>query len=375
MEESPSASLSDYIPVEEGQSYILSSNPSNIAFYDSSKNFHSVQRSSNAFVVPPSVKYFRTNFGTNSIQYYQVEEGTETTPFEPYVERLKYGRSEGEMGNDQEKLPQYAIDQINVAKVKVATLNKVENRFNFAFCTDNHVNLPGNNLRSERALAKIANDILLDCVVMGGDMHDAVSTTYDVAIKSIGELTQVVGQINIPVYFTIGNHDRNGQNLPEDVLSLPQMHKFYNINWGANAVFDPANKQRGYYYVDFPEYNIRLGVVNCLDKDSGTAFLVSPAQLDFIQNEMFDFSGKANSGDWHILMSIHFYNEALTSLINNFITAGGNFIAIIGGHVHYDSEDNSRGFWWITSDCSLNSAFNAEQQMDVCFDLFTRYRK
>ncbi len=371
VEVNANASLSDYIPVDEGKNYKLSSTPSNIAIYDSAKNFLSVSKTLDSFIVPPSGRYFRTHFGTNSIQYYQVEEGTVTTVFEPYVERLKFGGNEGGGISGAEILPQYALDQINGAKVKIATLNKQFNRFNFAFCTDNHVNLPFNNLRSEMALVKMANDRLLDCVVMGGDMHDAIGTSFSVAIESIGKLTRVIGESNIPVYFTIGNHDRNDKLTPGNELSLFQMHKLYNINWASDAIYDPVNKLRGYYYVDFPDYNIRLGVINCQDKDDGAEFFISPGQLDFIANEMLNFSSKTEGNDWHIIMSIHFYNEALTPLINAFKTAGGNFIGIIGGHVHSDTQDYSRGFWWITSDCSLNSSYNSDLQMDVCFEVLT----
>ena len=152
-----------------------------------------------------------------------------------------------------------------------------------------------------------------------------------------------------PVLMTIGNHDSNHmwseKHTPGDHTSLITEYEHF------SRVITPIKEHNGdnmvlsgdksYYYVDFPEKNVRVIMLNTSDGKYSESFsdtsLVSEEQVEWFKTE-------ALNTDKHVIVMSHIpvYPDADTFTNNNLISEavaafennGGSFVGYFHGHTH-----------------------------------------
>jgi hypothetical protein len=390
-------SVSDYIPVKPNTIYARTSDSASIQ-YNSNKEMISGTGFSN--VIPylittdADAAYVRVSTTNILLDEYQFEEGSARTTYESYY--VKFINEE----LVPYELPSYALDLIDTASVKIVELNSTKRYLNIAFSTDQHVNKIGNTTLSEEILVKIANDGILNAVVLGGDLiqkHNLVNgvatqTSKVDAIKACNQGNRILGNINIPTYYAVGNHDRNWNPVVTDVtasnyvagadytqgLTSTELYSLFNarLENNPNVVFNDNVNAGNYYYIDYPKYKIRLCILDVFERPlsitTGGNDFASTEQLDFIENTMLDLSSKgADEGDWEVLIMAHTDFSAVNDIVTAFVTGGGNVIAYIRGHSHTDFYDTSQNFNIIHTDASENYATETGKVGEICFDVFT----
>ena len=359
---------SDYIRVEPGE-YRANWHQTPKAYFDEKKAYISGQTSGESITVPAGADFMRMSFPNERLVITQIVEGDELLPYEPYYEKLKYGRDSGQSVED---IPQYAIDAIRDAREAVFETTRNKNMLTFTFITDTHVGLPGNNLVSEATAVRLTNQQFVDFLVFGGDAHDATGTSYDEALRRIGLFKEVFDKCTLPVYYVRGNHDVNYKfNGASDALLSSDFYNLYSRKVIRNVNANPNDPFNNYYYVDYPEYKIRVAILQSNDSPS-EYYNIAAEQLAFIENEILDISN-----DWGVLFFIHFYYDSqgiapkLMPVLNSFQSNGGTIIAVISGHLHVDGSSAADGYLNIYTTCSLNTIEQAGSIDEIAFDVFS----
>ena len=118
---------------------------------------------------------------------------------------------------------------------------------------------------------------------------------------------------------------------------------------GVNMVVEPY---RNYYYMDFPEDNIRVIMLNTTDSDYltdyGSLSSISSRQQEWFKTVALD-TDKSVIVMCHIPLSTEFPNpksappasaesKVILDAVEEFVGNGGDFIAYMYGHVHVQAD-------------------------------------
>jgi 3',5'-cyclic AMP phosphodiesterase CpdA len=87
----------------------------------------------------------------------------------------------------------------------------LDDNFSFAFLTDIHVQPERNAVAGFQAAIDEVNKLNPDFVITGGDLiMDALGVSYERSDSLYDIYTEMIGQFNMPVYNTLGNHEVYG---------------------------------------------------------------------------------------------------------------------------------------------------------------------
>lgn len=293
----------------------------------------------------------------------------------------------------------YGLPLLDRARPNILEHN-YNNRFvNFGFITDTHTEglyqIFNLNATYNMELFRIlCNEGFVDFGIHCGDLYTDYGTSREEAMKLIDSSTQILNDVNCPMFFVKGNHDNNGKGRKlADVNNLNWANKKYFIplvtnygllnasftykevtqstwdgtttlyeGWGTNAEniskyqyhlltqrkyndivqVNESDKYGAYFYKDFG--NVRIVVLNYYDKESyedSTGYYelggLSNTQKTWLTNVALNTSN-------YVVVFSHWYNAELTNAIKAFKNGGGNLVAFIHGHAHQDQYLNTDGF-------------------------------
>lgn len=293
-------------------------------------------------------------------------------------------------------LPEYYLDELE--RVKNAVKNDLENAlFSAIVIADSHIDYElclnkengghfwhkGNTgdiyreceliYRELAAVVELANTTNIDCIIFGGDILHGCNT-HDVAVKFLSSVSEILSKCRAPVYVSRGNHDLNdyhGKFCPLEYIVTGEEWNQLVLDRLAqgNAVHDIDNEQSTYYYVDFPDKQVRLITLDSYnypltssdgersDHSAERWNKIDDAQLIWLAESAIDTAKQ----DWTYIISSHAplcspesftNNEAVKSIVSAFnnrkrITvcgreidytrATGHIPLSISGHTHVAS--------------------------------------
>lgn len=235
---------------------------------------------------------------------------------------------------------------VKTAMGKVANYNNVAGKFlNIAFITDTHINRYDKDKVHINNFVNAAKSIIVDVAIHGGDVISSRNLT---ASEYIAELVDAEKDYDGIENFVqcYGNHENNyyltsGEVTPAAIFAIGQ-NKLEGVT--------PEGNFEGYFYKDFDVAKVRLIVLNShydaseLDPDTGYSVPnYGAAQLSWLENTALD----APAG-YKVIIFAHSYdyghNTTIATIISDFITNGGNFVAYVHGHDHVDSYSTTDGF-------------------------------
>ena len=245
-------------------------------------------------------------------------------------------------------------------KNKLASITiEDEDTFAFLLQTDTHFSVNSGTSVANNAKA-LSHFIPLDFIAHTGDLvkgySDKDENTPENTGKSMDELVRrYTEDVNCPVLLTFGNHDTNQiwckeYGSPADQLSqVDHYEKVTAKLQEANGDRMVTNGESPYYYVDFPYDGIRVIMLSTSDSNYVTGF----GSLSAISNEQADwFRDVALDTDYSVLIMMHVpllkyfpdneswsvvNSQKIINAVNDFVAAGGDFIAYMYGHTHNQS--------------------------------------
>lgn len=239
-----------------------------------------------------------------------------------------------------------------------------QDTFIFALQTDTHFSI-ANNDSAVNNIKALSHFIPLDFIANTGDLVkgylDATENTPENTKNSMDELVRrYTEDVNCPVLLTFGNHDTNQLWSEEHGVATDQLtqadhyakvtsklkevnnEKLLGVDGGAMV----TNGESNYYYVDFHYDKIRVIMLNSTDGNYDTEF----GSLSTISNEQAEwFRAEALNTNYAVLIMIHIpllkyfpgnenwsvvNSHKITLAVNDFVAAGGHFIAYMYGHTH-----------------------------------------
>ena len=242
-----------------------------------------------------------------------------------------------------------------------------EDTFIFAVQTDTHFSIANNDSAVNNVKA-LSHFMPLDFIANTGDLvkgyMEVNENSPENTRNSMKELVRrYTEDVNCPVLLTFGNHDTNQIWSKEHGAATDQLtradhyemvtsklkevnnDKLIGVGEGAMVTDGESN----YYYVDFHHDRIRVIMLNSTDGDYSTEF----ASLSTISNEQAEwFRNEALYTNYSVIVMIHIPllkyfpgNESwsvvnshkITLAVNEFVAAGGDFIAYMYGHTHTQS--------------------------------------
>lgn len=257
------------------------------------------------------------------------------------------------------------------------TINMSGDTLRIAFLTDLHYQRGGSAGYAESskdfshlyALAGIADKV--DLLVDNGDnVHGEYSNSTNILIKDNQEVIDYLYSIHPRVFVNIGNHDDGSvyniaghlvnQCLPDDVI-MP----LYQI--GKHPFGEVRNGNSLYGYKDFPEYKIRVLIINdfenpdtAIDVNDGKYYTYQRARNQVITNEQIQFLkstyeslpddyqivqfhhapfvGNSGNGDWYTYQAPNHevYEGMMNAFINSTFYAGSGTDKLFPSSVSVD---------------------------------------
>ena len=315
---------------------------------------------------------------------------------------------------DDGNLPTIDIYFKNGIDFVVDELSRVQtdNTLSVAFITDTHyatASKNGNNLKSRSTLhmqnvAYLTNRAKIDLVVHGGDLVDG-DEQKNLMLNDFEDAAQsLYSSSAAPVVYLNGNHDDNSwyahdndKNLMRSVLQPSERYAILSKYMDPGFILNSSEKERLYGYKDFAAQKIRVICLNSFDnpyitQKDGTNKYPSQwssafrnAQLNWLANTAL----KLPNNSWGVLIFTHaplqgtFNSDKqinsnilygiLSAFVNGTTYTGsgttadytcsvsvdftgqgkGQVIAVISGHIHYDSSMTKNGMLLIQTLDSL----------------------
>lgn len=260
------------------------------------------------------------------------------------------------------------------ARYTVLEKNSASKLLNFSFITDTHFNggISGTEVSAEKNMAlfvRSANEKWLDFCVHGGDMYSSYDMSDEEFFKTIDTATNVFGQVQIPFYWTKGNHEVNLKDGDEHRVSNVQWFILAQNRLVGEVNVNPIDPYGGYFYKDFG--NVRVIDINyfCNEDNPSENAGMTEVEEDFIEECLNSANGK------HVLVFVHKNIETTSNhvyrLLDSFIAGGGTVIAVIHGHTHNDDYTNQFGFNLIGVQRGFASPSEYGTADEYCFSVFS----
>lgn len=332
--------------------------------------------------------------------------------------------------NDDEVVEKYGLPLLDNMRAEVIEHN-LNNRFmNFAFITDTHSEgthqiFDLNAFKNMKLFRIFCNEKIVDFGIHCGDLYTDYGTSREEALKLIDSSTQILCDIECPMFFVKGNHDNNGKGRIEaDITNLDWNNKIYSVakvtNYGLkNASFtyervyedtwdgkstlyegygvkslnitkyqyylltqkladnevtrSSTDPYGAYYYKDYDELGIRIVVLNFYDREARDETLGywEAGGLSTVQKTWLSETALNTSNE--VIVFCHWYNAELVNILKAFVDGGGSLIAFIHGHSHTDQYDNSGGInnIGVRNGFGITTEMNADQKKSFAFSVFT----
>lgn len=262
----------------------------------------------------------------------------------------------------QEKLGHYISDEWKDGMDEI--MSNPSSDFMFAIQSDTHFSVNNkehhaNNLKALSHFIPLRFYANLGDYIKGYYMNEIgkIENTPDKTMKSLKELTaRYLDDANCPVLVTFGNHDtnqlwcKNYGNANEQLTKKDHYNEVISKLRVHNGSIMTTDGESNYYYVDFPDDDIRIIMLNCVDGnyennyDSTTMF--SDRQTEWFKSEALNTTA-------HVIIMTHVpliknfpgndgsevKNGALVrEAVEEFIKNGGNFTVYMCGHTHNQAD-------------------------------------
>ena len=269
----------------------------------------------------------------------------------------------------QEKLSRYIPEEWQNGMNELKT--NPPSGFTFAIQADTHFSVNNkehhaNNLKALSHFVPLRFYANLGDYIKGYFRNEIgkIENTPDKTLYSLKELTaRYLEDANCPVLITFGNHDSNmlwcqNYGTPDQQLTKADHYREVISKVAAhNGSIMTTDGKSNYYYIDFPDDDIRVILLNCADGnyegqyDSTSVF--SDRQVEWFKSE-------ALNTDAHVVIMTHipllrnFPNncdfvvkngDEVREAVEQFIQNGGKFTAYLCGHTHAQShmtDENGR---------------------------------
>jgi len=285
-----------------------------------------------------------------------------------------------------------------------------DSTFLFAYLSDCHMygfldgvetNLTG--LATNRFDEHMSFDMILNCgdSVLSNSNYTDDGSAYIALAQSAFETDRK------KTLYVEGNHDRN---IIEPIMPIKDFVNlmYREIKRDPNVHFGKENG--AYYYVDYPDYKIRVIVLTMYDLPNDTAYNDNAGykydQMEWLANTALDLDS-----DWHVIVASHTTpilihdnnpaqndnvlkkiledfvggtsstinststNQQYTSYtINTAFTTPGNLIGFFSGHVHYDNKIVTNGVTYVSINCGYidGNQISVREGLTysaICFDV------
>ena len=276
------------------------------------------------------------------------------------------GLSTGDSGDGS--TPTYVVEEAEqVAKEVYQHQN--ENTFTFLAVSDmhylpSHADISKSTIHAGQGMGLVRKGVNVDFAVCLGDngwgsgvVGMANRATIESGIAEIRGANKYIDSAfrGIPNFRILGNHDSLIYNYTfngNDYLDSSELFPLYGA-YNRGAVFHEGNKDRGYCYRDFDDWNLRVICVNTSDikdlspSDSTPDVYVSGTQAKWF-SESLDLSMKENADEWNILILSHAPLDYgvncihLCNILKAYIDGGSVSVVRDGVTISYNySEKNS----------------------------------
>ena len=184
-----------------------------------------------------------------------------------------------------------------------------------------------------------------------------IENTPDKTMKSLKELTsRYLDDANCPVLITMGNHDtnmlwcKNYGSADQQLTKEDHYREVFSKVKAHNGDIMTTDGESNYYYVDFPDDNIRIIMLNCVDGNYANQF---ESTSMFGDRQVEWFKREALATDAYVVVVNHVplikefpgndgsevkNGDAVRQAIEDFIKNGGRFTLYLNGHTHNQAE-------------------------------------
>ena len=236
--------------------------------------------------------------------------------------------------------------------------------FTFAVQSDTHFSVnsgesEANNLKALSHFIPLSFYANLGDYIKGYFRNEIgkIENTPDKTMKSLKEITcRYLDDANCPVLITMGNHDtnmlwcKNYGSADQQLTKEDHYREVFSKVKTHNGDIMTTDGESNYYYVDFPDDNIRVIMLNCADGNYVNQY---DSTAMFGERQVEWFKNEALNTDAYVVVANHvplikefpgndgsavINGDTIREAVEEFIQNGGKFTLYLNGHTHNQAE-------------------------------------
>lgn len=271
--------------------------------------------------------------------------------WKPLEHILRWEQAEREPSSASGKQEIFA-EEIEATAGKV---REIRNRLSvpplaFFLMTDSHYTVGGTWEDTVRNMGQVNREIRADGCIHLGDFTDGM-VPGEVTEEYVTAMRQDIGNLGLPLYGTLGNHDSNYfRNNPER-FSREEIRKLY-----------LPDREQSWYLQDKPDRRLRMIFLDSFDPTEKLRYGFAEEELDWLEKALEELPC-----DWYTVIfshvppvpRLHYWSDEirgsrrLTAILRSYQRRTGNkLLGFIHGHNHADQIDFHEGFPIISIGCS-----------------------
>ncbi|MBO6304048.1 MAG: metallophosphoesterase [Selenomonadaceae bacterium] len=181
-----------------------------------------------------------------------------------------------------QRLPHIFKAEVDRAVKRINNLCESGDLF-FLLLTDTHMTVNGTWQDTVANMLALNRKIQMDGIIHLGDLTDG-TVSRELTSNYVKSMLQDMGKLGIPIHIALGNHDANYFHGNPDVMALHEQAELYQ----ADAAKYKRDKDKTYYYADYPEHNLRFLYLSAYQNDANPRYGFDLTQIAWVRDTLND---------------------------------------------------------------------------------------
>lgn len=232
--------------------------------------------------------------------------------------------------------PKVFADEVKRVADKVKSLRE-DGDLVLALLTDTHATVNGTWQDTAANLQALREKVQFDAVIHLGDMTDG-TVSRGMTGFYVSSILEDLGKMEVPVHIVLGNHDANYFHGNPEIMPLHEQAELYQ----AGAVKWKQDRDKTYYYMDYPRHNLRCLYLSAYDNATNPRYGFDLTQVAWVREKL-----RLTPENWRVLVFSHDaplaeldpWSEEIrngTLLLKALESGKAQILAYVHGHAHAD---------------------------------------
>ena len=164
-----------------------------------------------------------------------------------------------------------------------------------ALLTDTHATVNGTWQDTAANICALQEKVHFDAVIHLGDMTDG-TVSRAMTRYYVSSMLKDLNRLKVPVHIVLGNHDANYFHGNPEIMPLHEQAALYQAGAGKWK----QDKDKTYYYVDYPGHNLRMLYLSAYENEARPRYGFDLTQVSWVRDTL-----NTVPANWRVLILAH----------------------------------------------------------------------